>query len=408
MTATVRRGSGSPRKYKVVGTRPIRHDGFERVTGAAKYGADIQMPGMLHGKVLRSPYAHARIRGIDTSKAEGLPGVTAVVSSKDFPIIEDQVIDLTETLGNIRLIAEHVMAHKKALYKGHAVAAVAATNPHIAEQAGKLIEVDYEVLPTVLSMHDALKEDAPLLHENMTTMFRVEAYQRFGEGQDTGVQSNVAGHVQHRLGDPEKGFKEADLVLEREFNTQTVHQGYIEPHASTASWGTDGRLTVWTCTQGAFAIRTSTAAITGIPESMIKVIPTEIGGGFGAKLNVYLEPVAAILSKKSGRPVRIVMDHKKVFEGTGPTSATHMRDKIGATKDGRITAGELYLAYEAGAFPGSPVWGGGALTGFGPYSIENQVVDGYDIVCNKQKVQAYRAPGQPPKPPSPWSPSSMS
>ncbi|MCH8107149.1 MAG: xanthine dehydrogenase family protein molybdopterin-binding subunit [Chloroflexi bacterium] len=391
MTTTVRKDSESPREYKVLGTRPIRHDGYEKVTGAAKYGADIQMPGMLYGKVLRSPYAHARIRGIDTSKAEALPGVTAVLTSKDFPIIEDQVIDLAETQGNVRLMAEHVMAHEKALYKGHAVAAVSATSIHIAEAAAKLIEVDYEVLPTVLTLHDALKDDAPLLHENMTTMFKVE---RFGRGEDTGVQSNVAGHIQHKLGDVEKGFKEADIILEREFNTQTVHQGYIEPHASTASWGTDGRLTIWTCTQGAFAIRSSTAAITGLPESMVKVVPTEIGGGFGAKITTYLEPVAAILSRKSGRPVKIVMDRKEVFEGTGPTSATHMRVKLGVTNDGHITAGQLYLAYEAGAYPGSPV-GGGALSGFGPYNIVNQLVDGYDIVCNKQKVQAYRAPGQP-------------
>ena len=148
MTTTVDRSSESPGKYRVVGTRPIRHDGLEKVTGAAKYGADIQLSGMLHGKILRSPHAHAYIRSIDTSKAEALPGVVAVAWSKDFPIIEDQVIDLAETQGNVRLMAEHVMAHEKVLYKGHAVAAVAATNLHIAEQAAKLIEVEYEVLPT--------------------------------------------------------------------------------------------------------------------------------------------------------------------------------------------------------------------------------------------------------------------
>jgi xanthine dehydrogenase molybdenum-binding subunit len=162
-----------------------------------------------------------------------------------------------------------------------------------------------------------------------------------------------------------------------------VHQGYIEPHASTAVWAADGRITIWTCTQGAFAIRASTAAITGVPESLVKVIPTEIGGGFGAKITTYLEPVAAVLSRKSGRPVKIVMDRKEVFEGTSPTSGTNMRCKISSTKDGKITAGELYLAYEAGAYPGSPV-GGGTLTGFGPYNIENILVDGYDIVCNKR------------------------
>ena len=391
MTTTVDRPSESSSNYRVVGTRPIRHDGLEKVTGAAKYGADIQLSGMLHGKILRSPHAHAVIKSIDTSKAEALPGVMAVASSADFPIIEDQIIDLAETQGNVRLMAEHVMANRKALYKGHAVAAVAATSRHVAEQAIDLIEVEYEVLPTVLTHWDAMKDDAPLLHDTLSTHFKVE---RFGRGEDLGVPSNVAGHIQHKLGDVEKGFKEADVIVEREFDTETVHQGYIEPHASTAVWHPEGRLTVWTCTQGAFAIRSSTAAIMGLPESVVKVIPTEIGGGFGAKITTYLEPVAAVLSRKTGRPVKIVMDRKEVFEGTGPTSGTHMRCKIGATRDGKITAGELYMVYEAGAYPGSPV-GGGTLTGFGPYNIENMLVDGYDVVCNKQKVQAYRAPGQP-------------
>ena len=146
-------------------------------------------------------------------------------------------MDLAETQGNVRLMAEHVMAHDKVLYKGHALAAVAAANRHIAEQAVELIEVDYQVLPTVLTLHDALKPDAPLLHENLTTMFKVE---RFGKGDDTGVQSNVAGHIQHKLGDIEKGFAEADIIVEREFETQTVHQGYIEPHAATAVWAPEG------------------------------------------------------------------------------------------------------------------------------------------------------------------------
>ena len=392
MTTTVRgQPSETPARYRVIGTRPIRHDGYEKVTGVAKYGADIQLTGMLHGKVLRSPHAHARIRSIDTSKAEALPGVTAVVTARDFPIINDQVIDLAETQGNVRMMAEHVMASHKAMYKGHAVAALAATSPHIAEEAIELIEVDYEVLEPVLNLHDAMKEDAPLLHDNLTTYFKVE---RFARGDDTGVKSNIAGHIQHKLGDVEKGFKEADVIIEREFHTQTVHQGYIEPHASTATWGLDGRLTIWTCTQGSFAIRSSTAGMLGIPESMVKVIPTEIGGGFGAKITTYLEPLAAILSRKSGRPVKLVMSRKEVFEGTGPTSASDMRTKIGATKDGKITAAQVWMAFEAGAFPGSPI-GGATLCATGPYNIENLLVDGYDVVVNKQKVQAYRAPGQP-------------
>ncbi|HIM62459.1 MAG TPA: xanthine dehydrogenase family protein molybdopterin-binding subunit [Dehalococcoidia bacterium] len=390
-TTTDNQQSPEASQYDVVGTRPIRHDGVDKVIGAAKYGADIQLSGMLHGKVLRSPYAHARIKSIDTSKAEALTGVTAVVTSKDFPIIDDTMIDLTETQGNARLMAEHVMAAGKALYLGHAVAAVSATSPHIAEQALELIEIDYEVLNPVLTLDEAMKEDAPLLHENLTTYFKID---RFAIGDDTGAKSNIASHIQHKLGDLEKGFQEADVIVEREFTTQTVHQGYIEPHASTATWAGDGRLTVWTCTQGSFAIRSSCAAILDIPESEIRVIPTEIGGGFGAKITTYLEPVAAVLSKKSGRPVKVVMSRKEVFEGTGPASATKLRTKIGATKDGKITAAELWMAFDAGAFPGSPV-GGGTLCATGAYNIPNLLVDGYDVVTNKQKVQAYRAPGQP-------------
>ena len=390
-TTTDSQQSPEASQYDVVGTRPIRHDGVDKVIGAAKYGADIQLSGMLHGKVLRSPYAHARIKSIDTSEAEALAGVTAVVTSKDFPIIADEMIDLAETQGNARLMAEHVMAADKALYKGHAVAAVSATSPHIAEQALALIEIDYEVLKPVLSLQEAMKDGAPLLHGNLTTYFKLE---RFGRGDDTGAKSNIASHIQHKLGDVEKGFKEADVIVEREFTTQTVHQGYIEPHASTATWAGDGRLTVWTCTQGSFAIRSSCAAILDIPESAIRVIPTEIGGGFGAKITTYLEPVAAVLSKKSGRPVQVVMSRKDVFEGTGPTSASTMRTKIGATKDGKITAAQVWMAFEAGAYPGSPV-GGGTLCATGPYNIANLLVDGYDVVVNKQKVQAYRAPGQP-------------
>ena len=378
-------------QYRVIGTRPVRHDGVDKVTGAARYGADISLPGMLHAKILRSPHAHARIRSIDASKAEALPGVVAVLTAADFPIIEDRILDFAEVQGNARMIAENLMAKDKALYMGHAVAAVCAVSPHIAAEALQLVDVDYEILPTVLTWRDAMAPDAALLHDDMTTYFRVE---RFARGDDTGVKSNIAGHIQHQVGDVEQGFRDADIVIEREFETQTVHQGYIEPHVSTAMWSSDGRVTVWTSTQGLFNIRAQTAAIIGVPESQVKVVPMEIGGGFGAKAITYLDPVAAVLSKKTGKPVKVSMDRTEVFVGSGPTSATYMRCKMGVKKDGTMLAGQLYMVYEAGAFPGSPV-GGGALTGFGPYKMPHYLVDGYDVVCNKQKVQAYRAPGQP-------------
>ncbi|HEX2171809.1 MAG TPA: xanthine dehydrogenase family protein molybdopterin-binding subunit [Dehalococcoidia bacterium] len=390
-TSDRRTATATAPAYKVVGTRPIRHDGLDKVTGRAKYGADITMPGLLHGKVLRSPHAHARIKRIDTSRAEALPGVKAVATAADFPILKEQVIDFGETMGNNRMLAENVMARHKVLYKGHAVAAVAATSLEVAEEALKLIEVEYEPLPAVLTLDDAMKEDAPLLHEDMTLRNTVA---RFTRGTDTGIHSNIGSQIQFKRGDLEQGFREAKVIVEREFTTATVHQGYIEPHVSTAFWSPDGHLTIWTSTQGAFSIRGQTAAVLGLSDSLVKVVPMEIGGGFGGKLVAYTDPVAAVLSRKSGRPVKVAMSRTEVFQGSGPASATKMRLKVGADADGRITAADFWLAYEAGAFPGSPV-GAGANTGLAPYKIDNLLVNGYDVVVNKPKVQAYRAPGSP-------------
>ncbi len=377
-------------QLKVVGTRATRHDAVDKVTGRARFGADVHMSGLLHGKVLRSPHAHARIRSIDTSKAEALPGVKAVATARDFPIIQEQPLDFGRPVRGPRVTAEVILANERVMYAGHALAAVAATSTHIAEEAVRLIEVDYEVLPAILSIEDALKEGAPLLHENMTTKFRVD---RFGTGESTGVKSNIADQIQLKSGDLEKGFREAEVIVEREFFTQTVHQGYIEPFTATANWAPDGRVTIWTTTQGIFNVRSSTAEILGIPESMVKVMPMEVGGGFGGKGTFYLDPVAVVLSRKTGHPVKMVMSRKEVFLGTGPGSASHMRVKMGVDKSGKITAAQFYMAYEAGAFPGSAM-AGGATTGTGQYNIENFQIDGYDVVVNKQKVQGYRAPGQ--------------
>ncbi|MBI2866904.1 MAG: xanthine dehydrogenase family protein molybdopterin-binding subunit, partial [Chloroflexi bacterium] len=377
-------------QYKVVGTRPIRHDGLDKVTGRAKYGADIQLAGLLHGKVLRSPHAHARIKSIDFSKALRVPGVKAVVTAADIKIISDQPMDLGETgMLNARMLAEICLASKKVLYKGHAVAAVAADNPHVAEEALKLIAVDYEVLKPVLTLEEALKKDAPLLHEEMTTR-NIAA--RFDRGSDTGVRSNIGSHLQFKRGDVEQGFTQADVVVEREFRTKMVHQGYIEPHTATVFWSLDGHITIWTSTQAPFIVRDQVAAILSVPESVVKVVPMEIGGGFGGKISAYLDPVAALLSKKTGRPVKMTMSRREVFEASGPTSGTIIRCKIGAKKDGAFTAAKMSLMYEAGCIPGSPM-GGGSNTGLAPYKLDNLLVEGDDVVLNKPKVAAYRAPG---------------
>ncbi len=164
MTTTADRETQTEPTLKVVGTRPIRRDGLDKVTGRARYGADITLPGLLHGKVLRSPYAHARIKSIDTSKAAAMPGVRAVVTAADLPILAEQTIDLGETLGNTRMLAENILANTKVLYIGHALAAVAATSAHVAEEALALIDVQYELLPVVLTAAEAMQPDAALLH----------------------------------------------------------------------------------------------------------------------------------------------------------------------------------------------------------------------------------------------------
>jgi xanthine dehydrogenase molybdenum-binding subunit len=381
------------RSFDVVGTRPVRHDGLDKVTGRARYAADVALTGLLHGKILRSPHAHACIRSIDTSRAVALAGVKAVITARDLPLIDANVpIDFGETRENVGVLARIALADGKVLYRGHAVAAVAAINVHVAEEALELIGVDYEVLPPVLDVLEAMGENAPRLHQSgLTTRIVPE---RFARGTDTGIVSNVAAHTQFKRGDVERGFREADVVVEREFRTKMVHQGYIEPHASTAYWGPDGHVTIWTSTQGHFGIRQQIGAILQIPESRIKVVPMEIGGGFGGKVNSYLDAVASILSWKSGHPVKITMSRREVFEGTGPASGVFIRCRMGASRAGRITAVEAFMAYEAGAFPGSPM-GAGVNTGLAPYRIENLLVDGYDVVVNKPRVAPYRAPGTP-------------
>ena len=387
----------STQQYKVVGTRPIRHDGPDKVTGRASYGADIMLPGLLHGKILRSIHAHAWIRSIDANRAMALPGVKAVATSADLPEVSAEVADMGEGAPvNYGFYSRNVMAREKVLYRGHAVAAVAATSPHIAEEALSLIHVEYEVLPPVLNADEAMKDDAPVLHERLLTMSN-PAFRPGGYGDsDAGRGTNIANHFEFRMGDIGKGFQEADVVVERELNTSAIHQGYIEPHSATALWSSDGNVTVWCSTQQIFGHRDHTSAILGVPVSRVKLVPLEIGGGFGGKGmgGVYLEPVAAVLSRKAGAPVKLTMSRAEVFEGTGPTSATSIRVKMGATKVGRITAAEAHLVYEAGAFPGSPV-SSGCQTMFAPYVIPNAYIEGIDVVVNVPKAAAYRAPGSP-------------
>ena len=386
----------STQEYEVIGSRPIRHDGAEKVTGRARYGADMNPAGLLHAKALRSPHAHGRIKSIDTSKAEALPGVRAVVTAAELPQPRGRLSDQGEgAMVNPRFLSNNCLADGKTLYRGHAVAAVAATSAHIAELALGLIEVDYEVLPGVTDVVKAMEPDAPVLHERLVNA--TDANVRPGglrDESDAAASTNIANHFFFEAGDIDQGFKEADVVVEREFRTQSVHQGYIEPHSATADWGEDGSLTIWSSSQGQFNVRDQCAMVLGIPVSKIKAIPMEIGGGFGGKTLVYLEPVAALLSRKAGSPVKLSMNRSEVFQGSGPTSGSWMRCKMGVTNDGRITAIDSSLAYEAGAYPGSPI-NPGLQCMTGPYDIANGRLEGFDVVLNKPKTAAYRAPGAP-------------
>ncbi len=364
---------------KWIGQRTIRPDGVDKVTGRAAFAADTTMPGMIWGKVLRSPHPHARIKSINTAKAEALPGVKAVVTSKDivdFPLEKGAVM-----LGiqDMRWMCRNVMARDKVLFPGHPVAAVAATTEAIAAEACKLIEVDYEVLPYVIEVEDAIKPDAPILHD----------WAKFD-----GKPSNIVGKLENKKGDIAEGFAKAEIVIEREFTTRPVHQGYIEPHACLISVAADGKTTIWSSSQGQFMVRAMTAYLTGIPQSSIRAIPAEIGGGFGGKTIVYLEPLATLLAKKSGRPVKMVMTREEVMRATGPTSGSKMIVKVGATKDGKIVAAHGMFYLQAGAYPGSPIRGAAGCS-FAPYDIPHVLSQGFDVCSNRSKVAAYRAPGAP-------------
>ncbi|ESW81734.1 MULTISPECIES: xanthine dehydrogenase family protein molybdopterin-binding subunit [unclassified Mesorhizobium] len=368
----------SGRKFSSVGTRPIRPDGVDKVTGRARYGADFNMAGQLVGRVLRSPHAHARILKIDTSKAEKLAGVKAVITAADLP-------DLTDGDAAMYDVLDNCMARGKALYDGHAVAAVAAVDARTARQALKLIEVEYELLPHVTDVDEAMKHTAPLINDTIFTE---------GLEEKPAKPSNVTKRSQFGHGDVHQGFGHADVIVERSFKTEQTHQGYIEPHACVASVSSDGTADLWVCTQGHFVYRQHCAQLLGLEASKLRVTSSEIGGGFGGKTHVWAEPVALALSRKAGRPVKLVMTRDEVFRASGPTSATSIDVKIGARKDGTITAAEATLRYTSGPYAGT--WAEiGAMTAFACYKLDNVQTVGFEVLVNRPKTAAYRAPSAP-------------
>jgi CO/xanthine dehydrogenase Mo-binding subunit len=370
---------------KVVGTRPVRPDGVDKVMGRAQFGGDAVMPGMIFGATVRSPHAHARIIKIDTSAAEAMKGVRAVITAADLPNITSEEAFVGEGPMNFRDLSCNLMARDKVLYDGHVVAAVAATSTSIARAAAEAIKVEYEVLPHVINEVEAMQPGAPVLHDDIFTS---------GVEPKPTKASNVVKRMEFSKGDLEAGFAAADKIVERTYTTAPVHQAYIEPHACVAAYNPDGQCQVICSSQGQFMVRAYCAKLLGLDVSEIRVTPAEIGGGFGGKTLVYLEPLALALSRKSGRPVRMVMTREEVFRGSGPTSGGTINVKVGAKMDGTITAAHAEVILQAGAYPGSPI-GPALMTCWAMYDIENASAVGFDVVSNRPKVAAYRAPGAP-------------
>jgi len=373
------------RPLRIVGTRPVRPDGVDKVTGKATYSPDFTVPGMLHGAILRSPHPHARIRAIDTRRAAALPGVKAVVTGQDFPDLRAGTVAEGEAPMDLSDIAHNCMARAKVLYEGHAVAAVAATTAAIAAEALRLIDVDYDVLPFVTDIEAAMAPGAPILHEDMRTK---------GAEPPADGPSNIPLRFAIARGDAAAAMAGADVVVEGRYATELVHQGYIEPHACVVSINADGQGQIWSSSQGHFMVRALTAGITGMRKADLRVTPLEIGGGFGGKTTVYLEPVAALLSRKSGRPVRLTMSRDEVFRASGPAPASITHVRLGAMKDGTIVAAEIDLANLAGAFPGAAVHSG-VMSALGCYNLPHFKVAGCEVVANVPSAAAYRAPGAP-------------
>ncbi|MGD0854972.1 MAG: xanthine dehydrogenase family protein molybdopterin-binding subunit [Dehalococcoidia bacterium] len=361
-----------------VGKRITRIDAVGKVTGKALYAADIILPDMLHGKILRSPYAHANIRRIDTSKAQALEGVMAVITVADVP---DK-----KMMSDSPYAMQPLLAFQRVMYEGQPVAAVAARTPYIAEEALKLIEVDYEVLPCVIDVMEAIKPDAPVLHDDD---------QAGNLPEKSSNLKNVFCYYENNIGDIDAGFREADIILENTYHTQVVHHGQLEPRAAVANVDPQGKITVWSDNQSIFVVRDLVAEFMDVPLTNVNAVNVTVGGAFGAKEPQPVAPICALLSSKTGRPVRIVTTREETFKDSHPTPATVTTVKMGATKEGKIAAVSITMFYDYGCLHGvaglmdAPQ---SVFTGPGQYRIPNLHIESYSVFTNKAASGPYRAP----------------
>jgi CO/xanthine dehydrogenase Mo-binding subunit len=369
---------------KSVGKRLPRVDARERVTGGAIYPSDLKLAGLVHAKMLRSPHAHARIRRIDTSRAEALKGVLAVVTSADFPELPlGASIPMGEAGYDMWMVAQINMARGKVFWVGQPVAAVAAVDLHIAEAALALIEVDYEPLPAVIDLAAAMAADAPVLHEHVITK-GIEPRPR--------TPSNICSRTVIARGDAAKALADAPLTAGISVAVDTAHQGYLEPQVAVADVDANGFVTVWASTQGQFTAELMIGRMLGLPLSQLKVVPLEVGGAFGGKIVIHGEPIVARLAQKCGRPVKIVLSREEVLQGgSGPPAAALIDVSVGADRDGRLTAIKATYHLDAGGLPGL---GPSLVMQASPalYQTPNLDLQGFDVVTNKPRTEAYRAP----------------
>lgn len=374
----------APGPMAVVGRRLPRVDAGERVTGRALYPADLVRPGMIVGAIKRSTIAHGRIVRIDTTRARAMKGVLAVVTAADFPEVKPGTIyPFGETGGDAWVTAVTVMARDRVVWRGQPLAAVAAVDTYTAAAALELIEVEIEGLPALLDIEAATAADAPLIYPELKP--------KGFDGEI--VPRNAGGRTTIGRGDTATALASAAAVADISVAVDTAHQGYLEPHACVAESDGSGLVTVWASTQGIFQAELQTAALLGLPQSKIKVIPLEVGGAFGGKITVHVEPVAARLAQITGRPVKIVTSREEVLQGgSGPAAAARIHVKVGADRDGRITAIDGRYVLDSGGIPGTPttlVMQASAA----PYQTPNLKLEGWDIVTNKPRTEAYRGPG---------------
>ena len=364
-----------------IGKSIERHDSYEKVTGTAVFTGDISLPGMLYAKFKTSPHAHARIVSIDTSQAKALPGVRAVITGKE----------AGSKLG-IYMVDRSILAVDKVRYFGEAVAAVAADTLEIAAKAVKLINVVYEELPAVLDVKEAIKPGAALVHEDLGNYKWTQGVFFPKPG------TNIASHIRIRKGEADRAFKESDIVLENTFSQPQVFHMPLETHAVIAAWGHNDKIKIYSSSQSPFSIRDLFAVAFNLPKANIEVVVPAVGGGFGCKSGIHLEPMAALLSKNAGgRPVKLIPSREDECSTLPCRQGLFAKIKTGISKTGKILAEEVEYLWDGGAYAdyGVNIGRAGAVTGCGPYDIENIKVDSYTMYTNHVFGTAYRGFGHP-------------